>query len=275
MTYSSEDLPEFLRHLSRIAAKETLPRFRSNTDVINKGIEAGQIYDPVTDADREAERQIRLAIETAFPDDAILGEEHGEKSGVSGHRWVIDPIDGTRAFICGAPVWTTLIGYEMDGIPISGLISQPFTGENWIAVPDHPTIYDRNGTSYHAHVSGEENLATARIMITDTRAGEYLSKDESDVLLSLTRKCRLCRQGLDSYGFALLASGQLDLVVEAALNWHDIAAVNPVVKGAGGVAVTWQGHEITPDFPGGRVILAASQKLAEDVVDLLRDIPLA
>ena len=115
----------------------------------------------------------------------------------------------------------------------------------------------------------------ARITVTDIREGEYLNTAEAAAILDLTRGCRLCRMGTDAYGFALVASGAIDLAVEAALNWYDIAAVVPVVEGAGGVACTWQGEPITSAFPGGRIVLAATQALADQAVERLKDIPLA
>lgn len=273
MTADFENFRPFLRRLAGIAAAETLSRFRTDIAVIDKGVLGGGSFDPVTAADREAERMLMQAIEEAFPDHAILGEEHGEKKGTAPWRWVIDPVDGTRAFVCGVPVWTTLIGLEENGTPRGGVISQPFTDEHWICPPGETTTYERGGVVVPARVSGEDNLANARIMVTDSRPGEYLDDAEAEVILDLTRSCRLCRQGLDAYGFGLLASGHFDLVVESALNWYDIAAVLPVIEGAGGVACTWTGTPITQEFERGRVILAASQALADAAVALLQDVP--
>lgn len=270
------DLPDFFDRLSRLAAAETLPRFRAGTAITDKGAEKGAAFDPVTDADREAERVMRDAIGEAFPDHGILGEEHGEKPGNGPWRWVIDPVDGTRAFVSGVPMWTTLVGLERDGVPVAGMISQAYLGEDWVGVPGIGTTYRRGDSQPQAvRASGETRLDRARITVTDIRDGEYLSSGEAAAILDLTRSCRLCRMGTDAYGFALVASGAIDLAVEAALNWYDIAAVVPVVEGAGGIACTWQGEPITTAFPGGRIILAATQALADQAVERLKDIPLA
>ena len=121
---------DFMRRIARAAAAETLPRFRAQAAVANK-LAAG--FDPVTEADREAERVIRALINSEFPDHGILGEEHGSENLASRHVWVIDPIDGTRAFISGLPVWGTLVGLTVDGDAVAGLMSQPFTGELFYA----------------------------------------------------------------------------------------------------------------------------------------------
>ena len=132
------------------AAAQTLPRFRGDTPVTNKSANA---FDPVTDADRDAETAIRKVINEVFPEDSILGEEHGLTEGTSGARWVIDPVDGTRAFISGIPVWTTLVGREDQGVPVAGMIDQPFLAERWCAV-DGETSYVRDGIAAKARVSG-------------------------------------------------------------------------------------------------------------------------
>ncbi|MEM9234130.1 MAG: inositol monophosphatase family protein [Pseudomonadota bacterium] len=274
MTASLPDLRSFFRHLAGVAAAETLPRFRSETAITDKGGLRGEAYDPVTEADREAERMLRVAIEEAYPDHGIYGEEFADKIGSSEYRWVIDPVDGTRAFVCGVPTWTTLIGLEQEGAPVGGSVSQPLLDEQWVTVPSEGTMLRRGGEELPARTSGETALGNATIMVTDIRAGEYLSTEESAAVTGLTRSCRLCRQGLDSYAFGLLASGHMDLVVEAGLSWYDIAAALPVVEGAGGVACTWTGERVTPGFVRGRVILAASRALADQAVSRLRDTPL-
>ncbi|WP_370334533.1 inositol monophosphatase family protein [Parvularcula marina] len=274
MTGPLPELGPLFDRLITIAAGETLPRFRMGTAITDKGGAKGLAYDPVTEADQEAERMLRIAIEEAYPGHGILGEEHGEKPGTEDWRWVIDPVDGTRAFVCGVPFWTTLIGLEDDAMPVGGIISQPFLDEHWLRLPGEATLYRQGTNLTPARVSGETDLGDATIMVTDLRVGEYFTEDEARAVTSLTKACRLCRTGLDSYGFGLVASGHMDIVVEAALNWHDIAAVLPVIEGAGGVACSWDGAPITQDFVRGRVILAASQELADAAVSQLRDVPL-
>ncbi|MBO6933572.1 MAG: histidinol-phosphatase [Deltaproteobacteria bacterium] len=265
----SDDPSSLLAQLCDLAAAESLRRFRTDLPVENK-LEGA--FDPVTEADRAAERAIRDAALAAFPDHGFLGEEHGEVEGTAPWRWVVDPIDGTRAFVSGVPVWTTLIGLEHRRVLVAGAIAQPFTRERWIRRVDRPTTYERGGVSDEVRTSGRRTLGEARLMVTDMRAGQYLQLDEAEAIATVADRCRLCRQGLDAYGFALVASGQLDLVIEASLSWYDIAAVVPVIEGAGGVAVGWRGEALTEGFHRGRVIVAATPELAANAVRFLEHV---
>lgn len=259
-------LIRFAHQLADRASEETLPRFRSNVAIDNKNEAA---FDPVTDADREAERAIRALIEEHFPDHGIKGEEFPEKKGAGRHRWVLDPVDGTRAFICGAPVWTTLIALEQEGQPMLGVIDQPHLKERWIGLcpPREEPRLETSGLP--AGASSCTDLSTARMMVTDMRAGEYFTIDEAGSVARLASKVRLTRQGLDSYGFGLLASGQMDLVVEAGLQWHDIAAVIPVIEAAGGVVTDWHGAHLTDMGGTIQCIVAATSDLAEAAATVL------
>ncbi|MEM1380032.1 MAG: inositol monophosphatase family protein [Pseudomonadota bacterium] len=259
----------FAHRLADCAADETLPRFRQDTAVSNKDT-AG--FDPVTEGDRAAERVLRTMIEADYPDHAIRGEEFREKPAQDGSpwRWVLDPIDGTRAFICGVPVWTTLIGLEKDGVPVAGIIDQPFLRERWIG-----SLFDGDprlstSTNLPAKTSGRTDIAAARMMVTDMRAGEYFSDHEANAVARLAGRVQVVRQGLDSYGFGLVASGQMDLVVEAGLHWHDIAAVVPVIKAAGGTVITWQGKDLQATDGPITTIAAATQALAREAAAILR-----
>ncbi|WOI52296.1 inositol monophosphatase family protein [Parvularcula sp. LCG005] len=263
-------LRAFFHELADAAAAETLPRFRGTGDVVNKLADAdGTAYDPVTAADREGESAIRQRIEATFPDHAILGEEHGARAGTSGYRWVIDPVDGTRAFVSGVPVWTTLVGLERDGELIGGLIDQPWLKERWIGIKAHGTEYSAPQGSKPASVSSCTSLPDARFTVTDMRPGSYFTDEELDRLYAVSSPCRIVRQGLDAYGFALIASGHLDLCIEAGLNWHDIAAIVPVIEAAGGVVCTWDGAPVTEAFPRGRCVIAATQALADAACTIL------
>ena len=262
-----DTLLAFAHDLADAAARETVPRFRARTGVTNKLADG---FDPVTSADQEAERVIRELIEERFPEHGIKGEEFGEKPGDGTHRWVIDPVDGTRAFICGVPVWTTLIALEEASVPILGVIDQPFMKERWIG-------YAREGERVldvteplGPKTSGCRALAEARLMVTDMRAGEYLSEDEAANIAQLAAACQVTRQGLDNYGVGLVASGEMDLVVEAGLSWHDIAAAVPVIEAAGGTITDWQGKSLRDH--GGKIqsIIAASEDLARAAADILR-----
>jgi myo-inositol-1(or 4)-monophosphatase len=261
------ELLDFAARLADAAAAETLPRFRTGLAVSNKK-DGG--FDPVTAADREAETAIRRLIEDAFPDDGILGEEHGEKASSNGRRWVLDPVDGTRAFICGVPVWTTLIALEEDGAPVLGVIDQPFLKERWIGLHRAGADPLFQPPSPGTGPSGCRRLGEARMMVTDLREGEYFSAEEALRAGRAAKAARLCRQGLDSYGFGLVASGHMDLVVEAALNWFDIAAVLPVIAAAGGTVTSWSGEAVRAKDGPIDVVVAATPALAGEAVEALR-----
>ncbi len=240
------------------AAAKTLPLFRTPLAVDNKLV-AG--FDPVTEADKGAETAIRAIIAEAFPDHAIIGEEWG-KTGDSRFSWIIDPVDGTRAFISGAPVWGTLIGFAVDGVAVAGLMSQPFIGESFLAIPGRSTYY--RGTQQQANrTSGQTELAPARVFTTTPNLfkGEYWSKWEA-----VEQATRLQRFGMDCYGYALLAAGHADLVIEPYLNTYDIAALVPIIREAGGAIACWDGSEPTG---GGNVVAAATPQLLDAALELI------
>ncbi len=240
------------------AAAKTLPLFRTPLAVDNK-LAAG--FDPVTEADKGAETAIRAIIGEAFPDHAIIGEEWG-KTGESRFSWIIDPVDGTRAFISGAPVWGTLIGFAVDGVAVAGLMSQPFIGESFLAIPGSST-YQRGAQQQANRTSGLTELAPARVFTTTPNLfkGEYWSKWEA-----VEQATRLQRFGMDCYGYALLAAGHADLVIEPYLNTYDIAALVPIIREAGGAMACWDGSEPTG---GGNVVAAATPQLLDAALELI------
>ena len=242
----------------RAAAEQTLRLFRTPLVIDNK-LDAG--FDPVTEADKGAESAIRALIGTTFPDHAIIGEEWG-RTGESRYSWIIDPVDGTRAFISGAPVWGTLIGFAVDGVAVAGLMSQPFIGEDYLAVPGRST-YRRGAASQANRASGLTDLAEARVFTTTPNLfkGEHWGKWEA-----IEANTRLQRFGMDCYGYALLAAGHADLVIEPYLNTYDIAALVPIIREAGGAIACWDGSEPTG---GGNVVAAASPALLEKALDLI------
>lgn len=241
------------------AAARTLPLFRTPLAVANK-LAVG--FDPVTEADKAAETAIRGVITAAFPDHAIIGEEWG-RTGEGRHSWIIDPVDGTRAFISGAPVWGTLIGFAVDGVAIAGAMSQPFIGETFLAVPGR-SLYRRGEAARPNRSSGLTELAAARVFTTtpalfDTPA--LAAKWQA-----IERASRLQRFGMDCYGYALLAAGQADLVVEPYLNSYDIAALVPIIREAGGAIACWDGSDPSQ---GGDVVAAATPQLLDAALELL------
>jgi len=268
MSFSKDELAEyaaFAERLADAARGETLPRFRSGTKIVEK---AGPIFDPVTDADREAERVIRKLIEEAYPAHGVLGEEFGETAGAGAWRWVLDPVDGTRAFMCGASTWTTLIGLEYQGAPVFGLIDQPFTGERWTGFSG-AAVHSHGGARRDARTSGEADLSKARISTTDPLPTAYFNADEAAAFARVSNAARVARFSLDAYGYGLLAIGELDIVMESGLQRHDYAALIPVIEGAGGVVTNWRGQTPGTDARG-EILAAASPALHAAALSVLK-----
>lgn len=262
---SIEEAASFATRLANASRAETLPRFRSGGTVFNK---AGIWYDPVTDADREAERAQRRMINAFYPRHGIIGEEFGEENADAQDRWVLDPVDGTRAFVCGSPSWATLISFERDGAPIIGIIDQPFTDERWIGTPGGAT-YEHAGATTDAHVSDKTNIEKARLATTDPRRTAYFTAEEATAFERVADACQLTRFGMDAYAYALLAIGHIDLVIESGLQHHDFSALAPVVTGAGGVITNWSGDPLGDD-DRGQVLAAATEALHGAAMELLR-----
>ena len=241
------------------ASDKTLPLFRTPLAIDNK-LAAG--FDPVTEADRAAETAIRAVIAQSFPDHAVIGEEWGN-SGDSDFTWIIDPVDGTRSFISGAPVWGTLIGLSYRGVAVAGLMAQPFIGEIFLGLPGRAS-YRRGAIDQTIRTSGLTELDPARVFTTAPslfRTPELMGKWRA-----IESATRLQRFGMDCYGYALLASGHADLVIEPALNTYDIAALVPIIREAGGAIACWDGSDPTG---GGNVIAAASPDLLEKALKLV------
>jgi histidinol phosphatase-like enzyme (inositol monophosphatase family) len=250
---------EFLFALAAAAEQETLPRFRQNGRVENK-LAAG--FDPVTEADQAAELAIRRLIEKEFPEHGILGEEHGSTGLDSRHVWVIDPIDGTRAFISGIPVWGTLIGLTEDGVAIAGMMAQPFTKEIFYAL-EGASFLRHGGETRKLKCRDTKNLAEATMLTTTPSLFKGAARQRFDLLES---KVRLSRYGCDCYAYAMLAAGNIDLVVETALNPYDIVALVPIIENAGGVVRTWMGGR--PEG-GGNIAAAASEALLKQAMAVM------
>lgn len=242
------------------AAAVSLPLFRANTHVTNKLTSS---FDPVTEADRNAELAIREVISANFPDHSIIGEEHETKAGDSAYAWVIDPIDGTRAFISGLPVWGTLIGVAHRGQTFAGAMNQPFTGETFLGLPGN-TRYLRGGETSPLKASGVTDLSDAKLFTTTPTLFEG---KQLDAFRHLETKVMLPRYGCDCYAYCLLAAGHVDLVVEPRLNAYDIAALIPIIRGAGGIVTTFEGG--APD-QGGDIIAAATPELHAAAMEIMR-----
>jgi len=245
----------FLELLGNEARALALKHFRTKLDIAAKADDS-----PVTVADREIERRLRELILTQYPTANIVGEEEGGEIG-DGVTWVIDPIDGTRSFVAGLPLFGTLVAVLDKRIAVYGMIEIPVLGERWLGYGNRAIL---NGVP--CKVSSCEQLRDARLCATDP---QIFVGAASAAFSSLSRAVSISRFGTDCYGYALLASGHVDLVVEAGLEIYDVMALIPVVLGAGGVITTWSGHAIDERFDG-TVIACATRALHAEALRFLR-----
>ena len=244
--------------LADAARAVTLRHFRTALPVESKGTG----FDPVTVADREAEAAMRAILAQRRPDDGILGEESAAKPGTSGLTWVLDPIDGTRGFISGTPTWGVLIGLSDGDGPVYGLIDQPYIGERFEGWAGAARL-THGGATRALSVRRGRGLSEATVLTTFPEVG---TPAEGEAFRRVAARCRLTRYGMDCYAYALLAAGQVDLVIEAGLQPYDIAAPIAVVRGAGGIVTDWQGG---PAHGGGTCLAAATPELHRAALDLL------
>jgi len=217
-------------------------------------------FDPVTEADRASERALRAAIEHRFPEHGIWGEEYGMERPDAPMRWSLDPVDGTRALICGLPSWAVLVGLLEGDRHIAGMIDLPSLDECMVAI-DGVTLL--NGQQVRS--SQCIRLAEARLSTTDPN---LFARAEFEFFERVRLQCRVTRFGLDAMAYARVATGDIDLVIENGLKPHDYDALVAVVCGAGGHIGDWTGGE---DFSAGRIVAAASRELYEEAVSLLED----
>ena len=255
-----KELLSFAHQLADAASRVSLPLFRNLPLVENKNARG---FDPVTEADRNAEAAIRGLIETHYPAHGILGEEFGTKQGKD-WQWVLDPIDGTRAFISGMPTWGTLIGLNNGKTVPLGIMDQPFTGERYFATVGDGAFLRHDGQDTKIICRACEGLDTAILATTTPQL--FVGTDEEAVWHKLSAAVQLTRYGGDCYNYALLASGHIDLVVEQVLQPYDIQALIPIVEEAGGIITDWQGGNI---MQGGQVIAAGDKGVHRAALDIL------
>ncbi|MCB1310649.1 MAG: histidinol-phosphatase [Sedimentitalea sp.] len=246
--------------LADAAGKAILPYFRQAGLIADNKLAKG--FDPVTAADRAAEEAMRALLARHRPEDGIFGEEFGATPGRSGRRWVLDPIDGTRGFLSGTPTWGVLIALCGASGPELGIIDQPYTGERFVGAA---------GSAWMTGPAGRAALATRSTPALDqailfTTFPEIGTPDERTRFEAVRDRVRLTRYGMDCYAYALLAAGQIDLVIEAGLNAYDIQAPIAVIEAAGGLVTDWQGG---PAHDGGRVLAAANADLHAAALGLL------
>jgi histidinol phosphatase-like enzyme (inositol monophosphatase family) len=238
-----------------------LPHFRSSgLDTDNK-LAGG--FDPVTIADRAAETAMRNVLADLRPDDSILGEEHGTVDGTSGLTWVLDPIDGTRSFISGTPTWGVLIALSNGTGPVMGMIDQPYVGERFMGGLGR---CDWTGPGRRAALGTKPTTDLSQAILFSTFP-EIGTSDQRVAFERVAREVKLTRYGCDCYAYALLAAGQIDLVIEAGLNAYDIQAPIAVIEAAGGVVTQWDG---SPAHDGGTALAAATPELHAAALTLLK-----
>lgn len=251
----------FLNRLADVADAVTLPLFRTRMDIDIKGTGMADI-DPVTAADRGAELALRALIGEEFPAHGISGEEYGISNAGADMVWHLDPVDGTRQFIAGMPLWGTLIGLAKDGDPLMGMISQPYTRERFYGGPEGALHTSPHGIR-PLRTRPCSALADATLFTTTPNLFTGAQRTAYD---AVERQVRLARYGTDCYAYGLLALGFVDIVIECGLKDHDIVPLVPIIEAAGGAAVDWRGQRMTR---GGDVVAVGDPRLLEAILPLL------
>jgi histidinol phosphatase-like enzyme (inositol monophosphatase family) len=254
------ELTAFAEALADAAGAAILPHFRTQTAIENK---AKSGFDPVTIADRAAEQAMRDLIGKKYPKHGIVGEEFPEKKSRCGLTWVLDPVDGTRAFISGMPLWGVLIALVQEGRPVIGVIDQPYMQERFIGFP---------GGARFKRGGAEETLSTRacgqlRDAVVTTTDPHLFTAPELQGFDQVRAAAKLTRYGGDCYAYAMLALGHVDLVIESGLKQHDVAALIPVIEGAGGLVTNWRGG---PASMGGQVIASGDPRAHAQALVALR-----
>lgn len=258
---SAVDFADFVAKLATQSGQAILPFFRSMHATEDKS--GGGVFDPVTEGDRAGESVMRNLIKGSFPAHGILGEEFGTERGDAEYVWVLDPIDGTRAFISGIPVWGTLIGLTRNGVPVYGMMNQPFTGERFSGDGRKARYEGPNGPR-DLRTRQVTNLAEATLMTTSPG---LFKGAEMEAYGRVESAVRMARYGCDCYAYCMLASGHVDLVIESGLKPYDIVALIPIIEGAGGIVTSWTGESAAG---GGTILAAGNQALHQAALALLR-----
>lgn len=251
-----------LHRLADASAEIIRPLFRVNATIEDKGDDR---FDPVTAADREAERTIRTILTEQLPGHGVIGEEFGCERPEARYQWIIDPIDGTRAFIQGLPTWGTLIGLLDDGAPIAGLMNQPFTNERYWSDGGQAMFRGPDGVTTKI-TTRRAGLGEAQMATTDP--GLFGAGYEEAAFGRLKGQVRNCRYGTDCYAYCLLAAGHIDVVLEAGLKAYDIAPLIAIIEAAGGRVSAWDGGTAAA---GGRILACGDARLHSEIIDVLAD----
>lgn len=259
------DFEAFVADLATVSGEVILPFFRSSLPANDKA--PGGVFDPVTEADRAAETAMRRLILDTFPAHGIIGEEFPPHQPDAEYVWVLDPIDGTKSFIAGLPLWGTLIALEHNGQPAYGMMHQPFTRERFFGDGVRATWSGHNSHNtqivHHLHTRPCAALDEATLFTTSPL---LMSAEEHDRYARVQSAVRLPRFGGDCYSYCMLAAGHVDLVIEAGLQPYDIAPLMPIVTGAGGIVTTWDGGDASK---GGRIVAAGDRRVHEAALTLL------
>jgi len=262
------ELDAFCLELNRAAAGAILPLFRGAHGLSNKldaNSAGGGGFDPVTEADKGAERAIRALIAERYPDHGVIGEEYGEDRPDAEFVWVLDPVDGTRAFIAGLPLWCTLIGLRFQDEPALGSIGQSYLGEIYIGHAGGSRLISPAGER-PLKVRSCPKLTDAIIATTDPET--CFTGAELGAWRQVRAASRLARLGCDAYAYAMVAAGTMDLVVEAGLKSWDIEAAIPVIAGAGGLTTDWRGEPVGRH--GGQIAIAGDRACLEEALVALK-----
>lgn len=255
-------LLKFAHELADLSGPAVLKHFRAPVAIDNKAAKGS--FDPVTKADRAAERVISQALLARFPDHGIVGEEYGTRDGAGRYNWVVDPIDGTRAFIMGSPLWGTLIGLLDHGEPALGIMDQPFTRERFWS--GEKASYMRVGDAPARKIKTRACASLSAATLTSTHPDLFVGDAQQKALGALKGAVQMTRYGGDCYAYCLLAAGYVDLIVETGLKPYDIVALIPIVERAGGTITTWDG---APATNGGNVVASGDARIHEAALKLI------
>jgi myo-inositol-1(or 4)-monophosphatase len=255
------DFQAFIDELATVSGEAIRPFFRTSLGVEDKS--RGGAFDPVTAADRAAEAAMRAMIREQFPAHGIVGEEFEAERPDAEFVWVLDPIDGTKSFISGMPAWGTLIALTRGGRPVYGMMHQPFIAERFTG--------DGAAARYRGPAGERALLARPCAALADavlyTTSPRLMKPQDRELFSAVEEKVRLSRYGGDCYAYCMLAAGHIDLLIETELKPHDIAALIPIITGAGGVITTWADE---PAEQGGRIVAAGDRRVHEAALAMLR-----
>ena len=254
------DFAAFVDQLATVSGDAILPFFRTSLGIEDKGSAVG--FDPLTAADRAAEAAMRALITRSFPEHGIVGEEYGNERTSAEYVWVLDPIDGTKSFISGMPIWGSLIGLMRHGAPVFGMMHQPFVRERFTG---------DGGAAHYRGPAGERELHVRRCAdlgnaVLFTTSPQLMNPDDRAAFRRVEAAVKLSRYGGDCYPYCMLAAGHVDIVIEAGLKQHDIVALIPIIEGAGGIVTTWDGESAAK---GGRIVAAGDKRAHEAALSVL------